>query len=116
MVNPTSAPVPNQFTTPNVPNTLPAVQIIGVNGARNALLVSNISGNILWLGPPTVVAVSGTIQQGQISLAAGATIVFGAMAGIPGAAALILIPWVWTNSMFAIAAAGATNAVTVLEF
>lgn len=115
MVNPTSALVPNQFATPNVSNTA-AVQIIGANGARNALLVSNISANILWLGPSTVVAVGGTIQQGQITLAVGATIIFGAMAGIPGAAGLILIPWVWTAAMFAIAAAGATNAVTVLEF
>lgn len=115
MVNPTSALVPNQFVTPNVPNTTPAVQIIGANGARNALLVSNISANILWLGPSTVVAVGGTIQQGQIALAVGQTIVFGAMSSTQ-AANLLLVPWVWTAAMFAIAAAGATNAVTVLEF
>ena len=116
MVNPTTALVPNQFATPNVPNTGTGVQIIGANPARNALIVSNISANILWLGPPSVVGVSGTIQQGQITLAVGATLIFGAMAGIPGTAGILFIPWVWTQAMFALAAAGATNAVTVLEF
>jgi hypothetical protein len=124
MPNPTSALVPNVIVSPNIPNTGTGVLILPANPARNGLLISNISANIMWLFPgspsnpanPAITGVSGTVQSGQVILAAAAAIYFGSIATGLAAGTLFFVPWVWTQSMFALAAAGASNIVTILEF
>lgn len=124
MTNPTTQLVPNVVVSPNIPNTGTGVLIINANPARNGLLISNISANIMWLFPgapnnptaPGIVGVSGTVQSGQFILAAAASIYFGGVStGLPSGT-INMVPWVWTQSMWALAAAGATNVVTILEF
>lgn len=118
MPNPTGAIVPNQINTPNVPNTGTGVVVAPPNPQRNGLLVWNISSNIIWFGPPSIVFVSGTQQQGTFALAASAWAYFGGY-GVSNVLDLPLPPffmWTWTQGLNAQAAAGATNAVTVLEF
>ena len=117
-MNPTGALVPNQVVTPNVPNTGTGVQLVGSNPQRNGLLIWNISANTVWFGGPAVVFVSGTQQIGTFALTTGQWIYLG---GFPYAQPLDtpwppLFQWTWTQSLFAQAAAGATNAVTLLEF
>lgn len=117
MPNLTTGLVPNQLTTPNVPNTGTGVQLCGANPTRNGLLISNTGANIIWLGPSSVVFVAGTQQQGSFALAANATVCFGGVnAGAQVGGVIIQFPFIWTAAMFAQAAAGATNVVTALEF
>lgn len=113
MPNPTTALLPNNFTTPNVPNTGVGVQIVPANPQRNGLLICNTSGNIIWIGPSTVVFVAGTQQQGTISLNVNSSLGFGFFVSN---SRFTMFPWIWTAAMFAQAAAGATNTITVLEF
>jgi hypothetical protein len=117
MPNLTTAIVPRFIVTPNIPNTGTGVQIIGQNGARNGLVIANISANIMWLSPSGVTGVSGTVQSGQVILAAANTLCFGGVnAGAQVGGVIIQLPFIWTDAMFALAAAGATNVITVYEF
>jgi hypothetical protein len=117
MPNLTTAIVPRNITTPNVPNTGTGVQIVGQNGARNGLIIANTSANIMWLAPTGVVGVSGTVQAGQLILAAASTLCFGGVnAGAQVGGVIIQFPFIWTDAVFALAAAGATNIITVYEF
>jgi len=115
MPNPTAALLPNQIVTPNVPNTGTGVLIVPANPQRSCLVLINISSNNIWLGPSTVVFVAGTQQQGTITLVNSGVLQFGVIANSLNSISP-MIPWVWTGAMFAQAAAGATNAITVWEF
>lgn len=118
MANPTTAVVPNQIVTPNIPNTGTGVQIAPANPQRNGLLIWNISANTVWFGGPSVVFVSGTQQQGTFALTTGQWIYLGGLNTL-GPVDVPFPPvflWTWTQSLFAQAAAGGTNAVTVVEF
>lgn len=118
MANPTSASVPNQVITPNVPNTGTGVVLVAANPQRNGLLIWNISANTIWFGPPSIVFVSGTQQQGTFALLTGQWLYLGGLNTL-GPVDVPFPPvfnWTWTQGLNAQAAAGATNAVTVLEF
>jgi len=118
MANLTSQLVPNQISTPSVPNASPGVQIAPANPTRNGLLVWNVGAGNLWLGlGPGTNFVTGTIQPGQFQLNPNDWVYFGGVNPVLG----LEVPtppffgWTWTAALFALVSAG-TGTVTVLEF
>ena len=100
----TTYPSPSAISTPNVPNTAGGVTVLSVNSQRAGILVFNPNTtNDLWVCPTgTVPAVNGA---GSYKIAA----LTGTMFGPPNQPA-------WTNGMLAIASAGVSNAMTILEY